>query len=264
MALQLSCDEQGTGEPILVLHGLFGSKTNWRSIARRLAATYRVVTVDVRNHGASPWADTMSYGEMAEDVLALLDRLGMQAPTLLGHSMGGKIAMTLALRSPQRVGRLVVVDVAPVAYADRLSPFAEAMRTADVLHAASREEVRQRLGQQIIDAGVVGFLLQNLEVRNEHFDWRINLPAIIAATPALSAFPRDLLALRYDGPVRVVAGGKSDYVTGSDGAQFRPMFPDVKVDIIGPAGHWVHADRPEEFLAAVTQRLAEPAPRAVH
>jgi pimeloyl-ACP methyl ester carboxylesterase len=256
VALELSYDEQGSGEPIVVLHGLFGSKTNWRSIARRLAATHRVITVDARNHGGSPWADSMSYPEMAEDVLALIDRLGLGAPTVLGHSMGGKTAMMLALEQPDRVARLVVADVAPVPYADRLSPFAEAMRTSDVLHAASREEVRQRLSLSVPDAGVVGFLLQNLEVRNEHFDWRVNLPAIMAAIPALSSFPRDLTGLRYDGPVLVIAGGRSDYVSGDDGEQFRPMFPDVQVEVIAPAGHWVHADRPEEFVAAVTRHLA--------
>lgn len=257
--LDLAFEAVGEGAPLLVLHGLFGSSTNWRSIARRLAASHRVLSVDLRNHGASPWADTMDYAAMAGDVARLIERQGLQRPSLIGHSMGGKVAMALALLQPHSIDRLIVVDIAPVQYADRLSVFAEAMRTVDTLHAASREEVRQRLTaslhEALADAGVVPFLMQNLVARNAHFDWRINLAAISAALPALSGFPPALRQRRFEGALHAIAGGRSDYVKQRDGAEFAPMFTQARVEFIEPAGHWVHADQPEAFVAAVQRAL---------
>lgn len=259
--LDLAFASVGEGLPLLILHGLFGSGTNWRSIARRLSAGHRVLSVDLRNHGASPWAESMDYEAMAGDVLALIEHQGLQRCSLIGHSMGGKVAMALALLQPQRIEKLIVVDIAPVQYADRLSVFAEAMRTVDATKAASREEVRQRLTGALPDAaGVVPFLLQNLVTRNAHFDWRINLPAISAALPALSGFPQALQRRRFERPVYVIAGGRSDYVQQADGAEFRPMFEQVRVEFIDAAGHWVHADQPEAFVAAVQRVLQADVP----
>lgn len=260
MSLDLAFQAVGDGPPLLVLHGLFGSSTNWRSIARRLSDRHRVISVDLRNHGASPWAESMDYVAMAGDVLALIERQGLERPSLIGHSMGGKVAMALALLQPELVDRLIVVDIAPVQYADRLSVFAEAMRTVDTLHVASREEVRQRLATQLPEAaGVVPFLMQNLVARNSHFDWRINLPVISASMPALSGFPPALLGLRFERPVQVIAGGRSDYVQRREGAEFAPMFPRAQVEFIDTAGHWVHADQPEAFLAAAQRALHDSA-----
>src|SRR4051812_31148173 len=158
MALDLAFETVGSGPPLVVLHGLFGSRGNWRAIARELGASHKVYTVDLRNHGASPWADSMAYGEMADDVLALIHFLGLEDATLMGHSMGGKTAMALALRYPREVGRLIIVDIAPVAYADSLTPFALAMQGANVMAAASRSEVQRRLQETVPDQGVVPFL----------------------------------------------------------------------------------------------------------
>jgi pimeloyl-ACP methyl ester carboxylesterase len=255
MALDLAFESVGDGPPVLILHGLFGSGSNWRRVARELATSHRVLAVDLRNHGASPWADTMTYPQMADDVLRLIDRERLTRPAVIGHSMGGKVAMALALLYPDEVSRLTVVDIEPVAYADRLSVFAEAMRAIDTLHAASREEVRQRLAGMVPDAGVVPFLMQNLVARNAHFDWRLNLGAILAAMPALCAFPKELRGLRFTRPVQVIAGAHSDYVAQRDGEAFGPMFPRARVQVIADAGHWVHADRPGAFIAAVRQGL---------
>src|SRR5688572_31064710 len=159
MAVDLAFESVGDGPPVVILHGLFGSGSNWRQVARELATSHRVLAVDLRNHGASPWVETMSYLEMADDVLRLIERQRLSRPAVIGHSMGGKVAMALALMYPRQVGRLTVVDIAPVPYADRLSPFAEAMRAIDTLHAASREEVQQRLASLVPDAGVVPFLM---------------------------------------------------------------------------------------------------------
>jgi pimeloyl-ACP methyl ester carboxylesterase len=259
--LDLAFEAVGEGPPLLILHGLFGSSTNWRSIARRLSTSHRVFSVDLRNHGASPWAESMDYVVMAGDVARLIERQGLERPSLIGHSMGGKVAMALALLQPQRVGRLIVVDIAPVQYADRLSAFAEAMRTVDATQAASREEVRQRLAGKLPDAaGVVPFLMQNLVVRNAHFDWRINLPVISASMPALSGFPPALQELRFERRLQVIAGGRSDYVQRREGAEFAPMFPHTQVEFIESAGHWVHADQPEAFLAAAQRALHDATP----
>ena len=261
MALNLICETVGSGPPLLVLHGLFGSSGNWRGIARTLADSHSVFSVDLRNHGASPWADSMDYLEMADDVRQLIERLGLERPTVMGHSMGGKTAMALALRHPAQVGRLIVVDIAPLSYADTLTPFAEAMRSADVLAAASRTEVQRRLQHSVPDRGVVPFLMQNLVSRNDHFDWRLNLLGIGLAMPQLCAFPSALLGSRFDGPVTVIAGNDSDYVVGHDRAAYAPMFSRVEFHVIENAGHWVHADQPAAFLASVRQTLlrdAEP------
>ena len=258
MALNLACESTGSGPPLVVLHGLFGSSGNWRGIARELAATHTVHCVDLRNHGASPCADSMGYVEMADDVLQLIRTLRLDRPAVLGHSMGGKTVMALALRQPSAVGRLVVVDIAPVGYADTLTPFAEAMRSADVVGAASRTEVQRRLQHSVPDAGVVPFLMQNLVTRNDHFDWRLNVLAISAAMPQLSGFPSELLGARFAGPVTVIAGEHSDYVSEPDGAAFRPMFDDLEVEVVEGAGHWVHADRPSAFLASLRRALARP------
>jgi esterase len=255
VALNLTCESLGSGPSLVVLHGLFGSSGNWRGVARELAATHKVHCVDLRNHGASPWADSMSYLEMADDVVQIIDRLGLERPSVMGHSMGGKTAMALALRHPERVGRLIVVDIAPMPYADTSTPFAEAMRSADVVAAATRAEVQRRLQQAVPERAVVPFLMQNLVTRNDHFDWRLNLLGISAAMPQLCAFPSALLGSRFTGPLTVIAGANSRYVARHDGASFRPLFSDVRVEVIEGAGHWVHADQPAAFLASVRRAL---------
>lgn len=255
MALDLAFEAIGSGPPLLILHGLFGSGGNWRGVARELAATHRVLMVDLRNHGASPWADSMGYLEMADDVKRLIEREGLQQPAVMGHSMGGKTAMALALMYPDLVGRLIVVDIAPVGYSDRLSPFAEAMRGIDMLAAAGRAEVRQRLAEAVPDASVVPFLMQNLVMRNSHLDWRINLAGIIASIPRLSDFPAELRGLRFKRLVHVIAGGRSDYVTRRDDADYRPMFARLQFDFVEDAGHWVHANEPQRFLALLARAL---------
>ncbi len=257
MALKLHAEAVGSGPPLLILHGLFGSSGNWRGIARELAATHSVFSVDLRNHGASPWADSMHYVEMADDVLQLADRLGLDRPAVMGHSMGGKTAMAMALREPARVGRLVVVDIAPVPYADTLTPFAQAMSSVDVVAAASRAEVQGRLANSVSDRGVVPFLMQNLVTRNDHFDWRLNLLGITASMDQLCSFPAALASERFDGPLTVIAGANSDYVAQRNGASFHPMFSDVDVEVIEGAGHWVHADQPAAFLASVRRALRD-------
>jgi pimeloyl-ACP methyl ester carboxylesterase len=170
MSVTLAFEDVGSGPPLLILHGLFGSGMNWRRIARDLGAQRRVLSVDLRNHGASPWAGTMSYEDMAGDVAALIDRLGLERPAVLGHSMGGKVAMTLALTDPGRVERLIVADIAPVNYGDRFSSFTDAMRGVAALQATGREEIKRTLLASIPDDRTVGFLMTNLVRHGEQYD----------------------------------------------------------------------------------------------
>ena len=257
MALKLALETVGSGPPLLVLHGLFGSSSNWRGVVRQLGQTHTVHSVDLRNHGASPWADSMAYTEMADDVLQLMDGPGLKQAAVLGHSMGGKTAMALALRHPNRIRRLFVIDIVPVSYADTLSPLADAMRGVDVMAAVSRAEVQGRLQQAVPEPGVVPFLMQNLVAHNDHFDWRINLLGISAAMPQLCGFPSELLGARFERPVTVIAGANSDCVKRHDGADFAPMFTQVETHVIRDAGHWVHADQAAAFLACVKQGLSQ-------
>ena len=254
--IDLAFESTGTGPAVLLLHGLFGSSSNWRSVGRALATSHTVYALDLRNHGASPWADSMGYLEMADDVQRFIAQHGLQRPAVMGHSMGGKTAMALALRHPGSLGALVVVDIAPVPYADTMTPFAEAMRTPQVLSAATRTEAQRRLQPLLPDPAVAPFLMQNLVMQNDHFDWRINLAGITAAIADLSDFPAELRQLRFKRPITAIAGQHSDYVRNGDATLFAPMFEQVTLEVIADAGHWVHADQPLAFVAALQRALA--------
>ena len=255
MVLDLAFESLGSGPPLVVLHGLFGSGRNWHSVARWLSATHTVYCLDLRNHGASPWADAMGYPEMADDVRGFITRRGLGQPAILGHSMGGKTAMALALLHPEQMGPLIVVDIAPVSYTDTFTPFVEAMRAPDVLAAASRTEAQRRLQSLLPDPSLAPFLAQNLVMRNDHLDWRINLASIAGAIGALSDFPPLLHDLRFRRSLTAIVGARSDYVPSRSASAYAPMFSRVRVEAIADAGHWVHADQPQAFLAAVRRAL---------
>ena len=257
MPVALVHEEIGTGTPLLLLHGLYGSSSNWRRIAKALSDRHRVLSVDLRNHGASPWAGTMTYAEMAADVAALIDRLGLEKPAVLGHSMGGKVAMTLALTDGSHVGRLIVVDIAPVSYGDRFSSYTQAMRGVDAMHATSRDEIRRVLLQTIPEDRTVGFLMTNLVRQGEQYDWRINLMALSTSMSEIGSFPEALKGRRYEGPVTVIDGERSDYISDDDRPLFLSHFPHARFATIAEAGHWLHADQPEAFIAAVREALGD-------
>jgi len=256
MALELACAESGVGRPVLVLHGLFGSATNWSGIARRLAGQCHVFALDLRNHGASPWAERMDYAAMADDVAAFIAGHGLARAAILRHSMGGKTAMVLALAQPSLVERLVVVDVAPVAHPPTNDVYLAAMKGLDLNQITRRAEADALLRPHIPDDGIRLFLLQNLVAGPAGMRWRLNLDAIIAALPDLTGFPAYPAHVKYAGPTLVVRGGDSDYVGERDLAAFRRRFPAMRLVTIAGAGHWVHAERSAEFLAAVTPFLA--------
>ncbi len=257
MTVELEYLEVGDGAPVVLMHGLYGSSTNWRNIAKALGDRHRVYSVDLRNHGRSPWVATMSYREMADDVAALIERLGLERPCVVGHSMGGKVAMTLALAEPQRVGRLAVVDIAPVSYGDRLSSYTTAMRGIDTVAATSRGEIQHALLTRIPDEGIVGFLMQNLVRHDEQFDWRINLNALAGAMGDIGGFPAELEGRTFTGPATLINGVRSDYVTDEGRAAFKRCFPAARFVEIADAGHWLHVDQPQAVIDALRDALRD-------
>jgi pimeloyl-ACP methyl ester carboxylesterase len=261
MTVRLTATEYGaTGEadapPLAILHGLFGSGRNWASIAQRFAAHRPVIAFDLRNHGASAWAGGMNYGEMAEDVLAMLDERGYRRSALLGHSMGGKVAMMAALRDPDMVERLVVVDIAPVAYPPHHLALVRAMRALDLGAIARRSEADQVLAPAIPDAAERGFLLQNLVFEDGQPRWRLNLEAIERKMPDLVGFPAVPDNAVYRGPTLFVGGARSDYLPPEHEPAIRRLFPNARIARIEGAGHWVHAEQPAAFVEIVEPFLA--------
>jgi esterase len=252
MSLELAYMAHGeSGPPVLILHGLLGSARNWSSFARQISATHRVFALDLRNHGASPCADRMTYDEMAEDVRAFMARQGLPAASVIGHSMGGKVAMRLALAHGEQVLRLVVVDVAPVAYRRSFNAYVEAMRGLDLSRISRRAEADPLLAEQIDDPGVRGFLLQNLVSAEAGLAWRVPLQALADNMPELVGFPESRAGEQYDGPALFVTGGRSDYVRPEHHAKILGLFPNAQVVTIPEAGHWVQAEAPEQFLEVV-------------
>ncbi|WP_433160438.1 alpha/beta fold hydrolase [Kribbella sp. CA-247076] len=243
-----------SGTPVVVMHGLFGSGRNWMTAARRLSSAHRVFAFDLRNHGTSPHTQTMSYPEMAADVRETIESLGVGPVALVGHSMGGKTAMLTALQHPEVVERLVVVDAAPVGYPPAFVEYARAMRTADLSNVQRRADVDAQLAGAVDSPGTRAFLLQNLILDDAGARWRPNLPVIEAALPAISGWP-SVDGLRYDGPTLFIYGGKSDYVQQDHRATIASYFPQVRYAEVPEAGHWVHAERLDDFLAALTPFL---------
>ena len=261
MSLRLAHREFGQGPPLVILHGLFGSARNWSSIARRLAETWTVYALDLRNHGESPWAEAVDYTDMAADVLGFLDERGIERAPLIGHSMGGKTAMTLALTHAERVGPLVVVDIAPVAYGHSMLAYVEAMAALDPAGLERRAEADAQLQAHVPEPGIRAFLLQNLVQRQGGFAWQLNLAALGAGMAAIGGFPNALAERAYEGRTLFLGGAESDYIRPEHHAAIYRLFPNAEFEDIPGAGHWVHAEAPESFLAHVGDFLAVEGPR---
>ena len=242
-------DGDGGRLPVVILHGLFGSARNWHSIASKLAADGPVHALDLRNHGASPWAQDVAYTSMADDVMAFCHSRGIERAHLVGHSMGGKVAMTLALGRPQQCASLAVIDIAPVTYPPHHQSIIGAMRALPVSAMSRRAEADERLSATISDVATRQFLLQNLVAKDGRLNWRINLGALDEGMASLSGFPEALVPGSFSAPVLFVAGGKSDYIASAHRSAVRRYFPQAVVETVERAGHWVHADEPGKILA---------------
>lgn len=236
----------GQGETLLILHGLFGSLGNWNWHSKMLSQHFRVFALDLRNHGNSPHSEIMDYTSMAADVLELLDELQLTTVNLLGHSMGGKVAMQLALTHPERVDRLVVADIAPVSYRSEHDTIFKGLLSVDLAELKSRAEADTQLARHVSDEVVRQFLLTNLQRDGSgRFSWRINLPALAANYAQLRAAPSAQGVFRK--PVLFLKGDWSDYILEEYRAAILARFPEAQLKTIQQTGHWLHAEKPQTF-----------------
>jgi pimeloyl-ACP methyl ester carboxylesterase len=240
-----------SGPPLLIAHGLFGSARNFNTLGKRFAATRRVVMVDMRNHGRSPWDKDNSYRAMAGDLADAVQRLCGGKAVVLGHSMGGKAAMTLALIAPELLNGLIVADIAPVPHSRSHLDYIRAMQAVDLRRVARRSDAEPMLAGAVPDPMLRSFLLQNLAVEEGRARWRINLDALGRNMEALLGFPADLPEPAFDGPAYFIHGGASPYVPPETHPRIRALFPAAEIEALPGAGHWLHAEQPEAFLAGV-------------
>jgi esterase len=249
--MQLHHQTLGQGQPLVLVHGLFGSADNWGSIAKHFAQHFQVISIDLRNHGRSPHSESQTYADMADDLLELCDALSLEQIYLLGHSLGGKVAMQFATRYPERVSKLIVVDIAMRAYADEHTQLMDAMQAVDLNHLQSRSEVDKALSPAIPNLMVRQFLLTNLVKGGEQLRWRINLPAL-KANYAKCIAP---ISVHFEKPSLFIRGERSHYVNESDVAEIQSQFPSSEIVSL-PTDHWVHAEQPELFIKAVESFLS--------
>jgi pimeloyl-ACP methyl ester carboxylesterase len=245
-----------SGPPLLILHGLLGSNGNWHTLSRTaFSETAQVYAVDQRNHGRSPHTDRIDYPSMAADARAFLDENGLAPAHLLGHSMGGKTAMQTALEYPDRVGRLIVVDMAPRAYPPQHTTILKALDRIDPSTYDSREAIDDALAADVPSWPIRQFLLKNLHYDGEQYRWTMNLKAIRAHYDDIrAAISSDS---SFEGPALFVRGGQSDYVQDEDWTAIQSLFPNAELRTVEEAGHWVHADAPEALSDIVTDFLME-------
>jgi pimeloyl-ACP methyl ester carboxylesterase len=260
------------GPRVVFVHGLFGQGKNWTTVGKGLADSHRVTLVDLPNHGHSPWTDRVDYLDMVELLATELEQLG-EPVTLVGHSMGGKVAMQLALRRPELLRALVVVDIAPVEYPvsggrtddpdEEASPFAdfiEAMRELDLDRLTTRDDADAALKDAVPSRMVRSFLLQSLVRDGVGADggwrWRLNLDLLARDLGELRGFPEPAAGASFDGPVLWIAGANSTYVLPGDRPHMDALFPSTRLVRIKNAGHWVHSEQPEIFLETLRRFLA--------
>jgi esterase len=247
--------EAGAATPLVVAHGLFGSAKNWGAVARRLAAERPVVAVDMRNHGDSLRSPDHGYPAMADDLAEVVGAAGGRA-ALLGHSMGGKAAMLLALRQPALVDRLIVADMAPVAYEHTQLPYVRAMQAVDLSRVARRSDADAQLAAAVSEREIRAFLLQSLDLSGDGARWKLNLEVLAEQMPLIMGFPE--AAGRYDGPALFLSGARSDYVQDAHWPEIERLFPAARRQEIAGAGHWVHAEAPDAVAEAVEAFLRAP------
>ena len=232
--------------PLMIVHGLYGSGRNWGVIAKRLSDAARVITIDLRNHGRSPRTETHSYHDLAGDIAALIEHLGGPMH-IVGHSMGGKAVMVLALTQPELLRRIVVADIAPVSYSHSQLPYIHAMRAVDLTTLTRRSEAEDQLAAQGVEPALCSFFTQSLDVPEKR--WRLNLDTLEAEMPKIMAFPE--ITGQFDGPTLFLSGANSDYILPEHRPLIKYKFPNAHFAKLKDAGHWLHAEKPREFEAAV-------------
>lgn len=253
--LKLAAKIKGTGEPLIILHGLFGSSDNLGRIASELAKDYRVHSLDLRNHGQSFHTEEMSYDLMAQDVIHYMDEESLERVNILGHSMGGKVAMTVALHYAKRVEKLIVADIAPITYTPHHHDIFKGLLSVDFEQDKTRSDIDKRLAQYVDTLGVRQFLMTNLEQSDQQgFRWKMNLSAIYKNySKILEGLSHNL---PYLGKVLFIGGGLSDYIKPAYKEQTLRLFPKTEMKIIPETSHWLHAEKPRVFIGICQRFLA--------
>lgn len=251
--MRLNYKKTGSGHPLVILHGLFGSLDNWFSIAKELTEHYTLYLVDQRNHGDSPHADTWNYAVMVEDLKELLDAEGLDKIYLMGHSMGGKTVMNFAVKYPEYIEKLIVADIAPRYYAPHHQIILEGLNSLDLESIQSRKEADDQLARYIPELGTRQFLLKSLTRGGEGFAWKINLPVIAKNIENVGEALAE--GSRFDGPTLFLAGGNSNYIQQKDLPDLETHFPNYQLEFVANAGHWLHAEQPHAVVEELRKFL---------
>jgi pimeloyl-ACP methyl ester carboxylesterase len=252
--IELAFDEFGDPDnsPLIILHGFFASSRNWRQIAQKLSARYHVYVPDLRNHGASVHNPLMDYPVMAADLLRFVDDRGLATASLLGHSMGGKVAMWLALTAPDRLNKLIVADIAPVSYKHSFDNTVQALKALPLAEISNRKQAETLLSAHIPELSYRQFLLQNLILKDGKYCWRVDLDIFQRMAHHIAAFPDSACLAPFAGHALFIAGGDSDFVQPE---AINSLFPDAALSTIADAGHWLHVQQPDAFSALVEKFL---------
>lgn len=245
----------GSGDPVIILHGMFGMLDNWQYVAKKLADHFMVFILDLRNHGKSPHSSDFSYEIMAQDVFNFMEENWIFKAHLIGHSMGGKVAMRLACEHEDRIEKLVVVDIAPKKYIGNHQKIFDALFSINLDQLNSRNEAESILKNKIESQGVRQFILKNMHINkdSQKYEWKMNLKVIHESYAHI--LDRDKLENQFHQPTLFVKGEDSDYINSEEWDQYIQYFPNAELQSIAQAGHWVHADQPKEFLEILNKFL---------
>jgi len=257
--MQLNFKSFGSGQPFVILHGLFGMLDNWQSIAKDLSTDYLMYIMDHRNHGRSDHDSQMDYASMSADVRETMESQWLyDGAIIMGHSMGGKTAMQLALQDADLVKQLIIVDIAPISYSGGHEQIIEALQSVPIREANSRNVVQEHLSQMIPKTEIVSFLMKNLSrTKSGGYEWKMNLEAIANNYEVLMGFDTSD-CIPYQGPTLFIKGGLSDYITDESLDTIQHWFPNNQIISVDGAGHWVHAERPVEIKNIIRSFLEQP------
>lgn len=251
--MKLNFKEFGEGQPLIILHGLMGMLDNWQAPAKMLWDDWRTIIVDLRNHGHSPQSDDHSYKAMVDDVLELMADLNLEKAHFLGHSMGGKVVMYLAQHFPEKIDKLIVADIGPKYYPPHHQEVLAALDAVPLDQLEKRTDAEEYMKPHLHDAGTRQFLMKSLYHPNkDSFDWRFNLSAI---KKNIEGIGEAMEEMDYEGETLFIRGGKSRYILDEDWPDIKVLFPNAYLVTIDGAGHWVHAEKPQEFVEAVREFL---------
>jgi len=243
--MKLFCRHSGHGQPLIILHGLFGSSDNWFSLAKVFAEQFSVYLIDQRNHGQSPHSDEFNYQLLAEDLNLFIQEHHLHKPHIIGHSMGGKTAMNFAVKYPERLGKMIIVDIVPKLYPVHHDHILDGLHAIDVTKLTSRNEADQILSKQVTEPDVRLFLLKNLYRTSEgRFQWRVNLSAIDNHIEEIGAGMQYMGT--FSGPTLFIIGARSNYFKPGDETLIQSIFPNAEISNLD-TGHWVQAEKPKEF-----------------